>query len=273
MSEAELPKENYDEAIEKYYKLKEMYEKNYNKKKNVIKRRKISPKEKRRLLQKLQRRCINCKKRGGTIFTNTNGILQAVCGHKAGPCDLHIEIKKSDWRYLPDVISYVKKIVDNIKQEIIETKLNLLFGLESEKITIQKFDTQKGNFEKAYSLLTDLEERLEISHNWKERKEKEQEFILELYNLKDEFSHAIAEYRKTGRSALLEDAIEIYIDRILPKEKSLQDEQYATMYVDKVDVGGFLILNKELPDKYILRTPPLDVYDNEYNWAEGTVIK
>ena len=39
---------------------------------------------------------MNCKKEGGTIFSNKDGILKAVCGRKDDKCNLDIEINNVD---------------------------------------------------------------------------------------------------------------------------------------------------------------------------------
>jgi len=269
----EHSQEDYMQALRQYYKLKQTYEQYYRKKKRNIKNRDISLEEKRSLLRKFKMPCINCRKKGGTIFTNDNGILKAICGVAQSPCSLDIEIKKADWRYLPTVIEEAKIIVHKIKKQIIKTKLNFLFGLESEDITIKAFEKLKTEFDKAYGLLVNLEERLQVNYAEKQRAEEIEQYKLQLYLANEEFSAAIEEYRATQNTALLSDAIEIYIDKILKLQKLIQETKYAEIYVDKEKKDGVLILNRDPPDKYVLKAFPLGILQNEEEWDPGTIIR
>lgn len=263
--------EKYIEAIQEYYQLQKQYNDNYKKKKKKIKRRDISLDEKKKLLTKLKMKCIGCKRNVGTIFTNKDGILKAVCGDTASPCDFRIEIKKSDWRYLPLVIPHVKKIVDKIKIQIIETKLNFLFGLEEEHATVTIFETLKKDFDAAYALLVNLEENLAISENWVERKDMIKTYQIQLYEHNLAFSVAIEEYKQTQNTTLLTDAIKLYIKQILPLERRIHYNKYAYIEIDKEDKHGFIIQDQQPPDKYILKTIPTAILQREHEWDEGNV--
>ena len=84
------------EALETYYRLKKDYDAHVNnKKKDIIKNKNLSRKEKKRRLIELKFNCVKCEKAGGTIFTSKDGTLRAICGHRASPCDLDIEIKRA----------------------------------------------------------------------------------------------------------------------------------------------------------------------------------
>ena len=206
-------------------------------------------------------------------FTNDNVILKAILGVAQSPCSLDIEIKKADWRYLPTVIEEAKRIVHKIKKQIFKTKLNFLFGLESEDITIKAFEKLKTNFDRAYALLVDLEERLQVNYAEKQRAEEIEQYQLQLYLANEEFSAAIEGYRAAQNAALLSDAIEIYIDKILELQKLIQETKYAEIYVDKEKKDGVLILDREPPDKYVLKAFPLGILQNEEEWEPGTIIR
>ena len=85
-----------DEAIAYYYKLKGDYDKKYAHAKHTIfqSRNDISDKKRKAKIKKIKRKCVKCKQSGGTIFSNSNGILIARCGNKENPCSLDIQIKK-----------------------------------------------------------------------------------------------------------------------------------------------------------------------------------
>ena len=77
-----------------YYKLKEKYYNNIDKKRSYIKKdNTLTTSEKRKRIKELKNKCVNCGKEGGTIFDETNGMLKARC-NASDPCDLNMNIKR-----------------------------------------------------------------------------------------------------------------------------------------------------------------------------------
>jgi len=261
---------NYNDAIEEYYKLKQEYSRAYKRKLRALKNKDISLKEKRELLRKIKLPCIHCKKRVGTIFTNEGGVLKAVCGGTP-QCKLNIEIQKADTRYLPAVVADVQKIIQKLIREIIQTKLDFLFGLETEKDTVTLFEDLKERFNKASELLVNLERIMQQSYATKERKEVIEEATLQLYLENQRFASAIAQYQETQNTSLLTDAIEIYITKILSLQERIQYSKYADIYIDKVNKDGVIILDKEPPVAYVLKAPALTIRQKEHEWGPGII--
>lgn len=261
---------NYNDALENYYRLKGDYDRTYKRKLRAIKNKDISLKEKRELFSKLKLPCIHCKKRVGTIFTNQGGVLKAVCGGTP-KCKLNIEIKKADTRYLPAVIANIQDVLQNIKREIIETKLDFLFGLETEKATITLFETLKEKFHKANALLVNLEHIIQESYAIKERQEAVEEATLQLYLENERFVSAVTQYKETENSTFLTDAIEIYITKILDLQERIQYSKYADIYIDRENKDGVIILDKEPPVTYALKTPDLTIRQKEHEWDPGRI--
>ena len=153
----------YIEAFHLYYKQKNEYETKFKNKKNKIIRTNDTITNKKQLitLLKMKRKCINCKKKGGTLFTEEEGVLKAVCNADK-KCKLNIEINKADNSYLPEYLEEQNSIINLIKKEITQYKLDLLFGLESEEIVTQEFKSLRANFKqtnKALNLIKDVYEQ------------------------------------------------------------------------------------------------------------------
>ena len=267
----------YNNTLSDYYQLKQEYEKRWNKIKRKIKNMDISNKEKRARLKRKKVKCIQCKQPGGTLFTNKDGVLKAVCGHKAKPCKLHIELKKGKWKLVPSEIEDAEQVLERLKKRIIETKLELLFGLEEEDGVIKRFEQIKQKYESWYAHLVDLETLLEQNYNWKEKKEKIEKDNLKLYILNEEFKEAIEEFKKSNNLTNLQEAIEIYIKQILPVEKNLEHNKYSsisvccttedTLWCKEDDKTG-----NEKNYIYILKTPQIGILENEEEWDEGIII-
>ena len=81
-------------AITDYYKLKQKYENKIAiEKKKILENDSLTSKEKHKKFLQIKKTCINCKKSGGTIFSNNNNNISAVCG-AINPCKLNIQINR-----------------------------------------------------------------------------------------------------------------------------------------------------------------------------------
>ena len=272
------PADAYNDLLHEYYRLKQEYEKKWNKIKRRIKNMNISKKEKRAQLKKQKVKCIQCRRSGGTLFTNKDGILKVICGNKEKPCKLHIELKRGDWGLLPSKIQEAQNNLEHMKKLIIETKLELLFGLEEEDRVVSRFEEIKKRYENWYTHLIDLETFLEEKYNWKERKANIEQDNLKLYILNEEFKEATNEYKKSNNIKNLQEAIEIYIKQILPLEEEILYNKYSSISVCCTTEGSLWCKeddkksNKDKDYQYILKTPKIGILQNEGIWEEGTII-
>ena len=254
---------DYDEALNKYYELKAKYDKAWRKGKKKIKRSNDSMEEKRRKVQNLKKKCVSCRQHGGTIFSSDEQYLKAKCAADK-PCKLNIEIKKGIYKYLPTEIEYHRKLLADLKKKIIRIKLDFLFDLEKESETIAKFEKVKKIFESYFEHLNTLEILLQENYNWKRRKNEIELARLQLYTLNEQFKQAIKEFNETDNITLVKDAIGIYIDQILPLQDDVQNNQYATLYIDADDE------EKEMKFKLVARG--VDIIQKEEIWEAGKVI-
>jgi hypothetical protein len=84
--------------------------------------------------------CIVCKQDGGSIFTETDGKLKAICGNISQPCGFHIEVSRGKYASLETLMNESLDEVRATKDEIIRMKLDLLFRFISEDELLKKFD-------------------------------------------------------------------------------------------------------------------------------------
>jgi hypothetical protein len=117
----------FQDAIKKYYKLKNDYDESIQEqKKKILSMTGLSLKEKRIEFRKLKNKCVNCKRPVGSIFnTKLEGnnkyyskdrVLVALCGDRDDPCPLNIEINLSS--------------INDLRKIIIEERLNLLLNVQ-----------------------------------------------------------------------------------------------------------------------------------------------
>lgn len=146
-------------AINDYYILKKKYNSKYNSNKNKILKSDASTKEKRIRLNKYQRKCIKCGKPVGTIFSKNNNILIAKCGDETNPCKLDIQIDIGSYNNLNTLYKTIQDDIELAKKIIINIKLKLLYGIETEENVEKEFIDMKENYQ---SLISGFEKIIEI---------------------------------------------------------------------------------------------------------------
>ena len=130
----ELYTEDVLNAMNKYYKLKSDYEKKYKKTvKNIANNDLTSLAKKRRLISSIKPKCVKCKRDVGTIFSNKDRVLTAKCGDTITPCGLDIQIHRGSVMSESKAADYWQNEIENEKLNIIQTKLDFLFGFVSEE--------------------------------------------------------------------------------------------------------------------------------------------
>jgi len=224
------PHISIDNALQEYYKLKDQYDKMYDSKKHaIITDNTIQYSKKKEKIAELsqKRKCVVCKAAGGTMFTNENRILKAVCGSKSQPCGLNIEIARGKKGNIEKLITQSYKKIENIKENIIKFKLDLLFRYISDDQLKQKFDeskkeleTELTKYEKMYNIYID-------NTSSPEKVEKLKVLNTELYTYVEQFKSIMKEYMESGRVEVVKPAIEIYLNYIVPIAEKIRNVTYV----------------------------------------------
>jgi len=215
--DSETQKERDNQILNKYYSLKNEYDTKYNDyKKNLLKNKTLDMKEKKKELLKHKRKCIKCGKKDGTIFINTNEILEVKCGDISSPCDLKIKIEKNLYDYIPEGIKDTSSTINDIKTEIIKNKLDLLFQYSNENDVLTLFKKQSSElneFMEYYNELITID--INLHHDSKKK--------IELKNMnitKNELLEQIKElldiYKKEKNNSAIKDIISIYKNDLYP---------------------------------------------------------
>ena len=255
MSESKL-----NEAISNYYKLKE----NYDVKINEIKL-KINSNTRYTLAEKAKafkqmKKCINCKQDGGTLFTNKDGILKAVCGNIDKPCDLHIEIDKGKYKLSNELLEELNKKINKLKIDIIKIKLDYLFGYISESDALAKFNTLKEELNRDNDLFKKVEMfYINIAENPEDEtrlKILENDFFVKVNKIKD----ICKIFMSTNNNFLLKAVADNYVGEILPLSKEISDLKYIFKDIEKSE-DIFYLIEKHVTLKSL-----------EYTLEEGKIL-
>jgi len=229
----------FKDALNTYYSLKNQYENNFNKDKNKIKNTPgLSWREKRSEFQKLKKKCINCKRPVGTKFqtiTEENvdeRHLTAICGDRANPCPLNIDLNIG---YTVDILDVIQKDEKNIaedKKTIIKEKNNLLFGYTTAKMAVASFDILKemiSNTMQNYEYT--LKMYMDITNN-KEKTNATKKLQAELFLNIANYKKLIDDYENSQDIQYIVDALELYKTEILPQSKKIMNAKYAYSEVE-----------------------------------------
>ncbi len=249
---------DFDAAINTYYKLKQKYDIYIR---NEVKKIRLSPdlttKQKQEKFSEFKKRCIGCKKNGGTIFRQEGTNLIAQCGNTDKPCKLDIHLQRAKYMPMYNVIQILNTEINNKKAEIIQTKLNFLFGFSSEKDTVATFNYLKSQLveevkkyqkinEKYMSIIHDLPNRDEIN-----------KLNITLKTLIHDFKNLIKQYDETSDNQYLKDASNLYANQMVKVIKELQKLKYSvqTICSNLDDDDKHLVQNIYKPSQLQLVVP------------------
>ena len=230
-------KYTHAEAINEFYRLKDKYETLYYEKyvKPIVKNSK-NRKQKRVEFSKLPKHeCINCKRNVGTIFniSLTEFMFKkfiAKCGDLADPCPLDIQITSSYKNQYRNIIVDTMKAIEQTKLQIIKEKNSALFFnkfvmYNFEKLTSElKLDTQYVGEIIETDILKNNNPEKQLLLN-KIIDEFGKEYLLT-------FKQRINKYMETEDELVLNEALEFYINEIVPKLKEIQSLKYDVNYVE-----------------------------------------
>tara|TARA_Y100000389_G_C17466566_1_gene526199 strand:+ start:2541 stop:3341 length:801 start_codon:yes stop_codon:yes gene_type:complete len=221
----------FPDALNKYYKLKNNYETSIKKSVSKLISSDLTTKEKQEKFSELKKQCIVCRKSGGTIFIQEGNNLIAKCGHIDSPCKLNINLQRAKYIKISNEIFKLNTEINNKKADIIQTKLNFLFGFTQESKTLEVFNQFKSELiseVKQYQLVN--EKFISIIDNIPNRDE-----IKRLNNiissLIQSFKNLIKQFDETGENQYLKDAGKLYVDHIVTVFKELQKHKYSVQYV------------------------------------------
>ena len=248
--------EDYLNAISEFYKLKNKYDIQINKqKRKIITNSTLSNKQKRSAFQLLKPKCIKCKKPVGTKFIIKNNILNAVCGSISNPCSLNIYIDKGKSINLYDHVEYLMEEKDKLIIDIIKVKLDLLFNYTTEEQTMDEFKVLKDKYSKTCDQYeTFLNDLLNIIYKL-DSKEESDILKLQMYEFINNIKENINLYKKDKKDSHLQDAINIYINELLPSLEKDRKLKYAvSLILEKEETCNLYTL------PYIIQD--LDIYEN-----------
>lgn len=252
-----------NDVIKEYYKLKQVYETKIQSQKNsIMKNDKLTLKDKQDKFRKIIANCVNCGRKVGTIFENSENRLTAICGDKTKPCKLDIKIHRGAYIPLEELMNVFQTGVNDLKEEIITVKLDLLFGYEKEAQVLEKFNKLKDE------LSNDLEAVMEYKTQYLEKMynlDNKTELDVKMrafYNNISTIKSSIEEFNETGQIQLVKDIIVVYDKEMLPLLDEIRNVKYKYINME-YDSENFNLIRKTytLHDMmYAMETPKIESF-------------
>lgn len=240
-----MAQKDYKDAFNEYIKLKSSYEQRKDKEINKIsKNPNLSKKDKSNEFMKINK-CINCNKLGGTIFTQKDNMLIAYCGNSQ-PCKLNIQLQRSKHTNIVNKIDELNSIIIKNKQDIVKTKLDYLFGYTNQETTVEIFNELKNKLSSVTSINSRINEKfLDIVHN-NEKYSKLEKDNNTLLSYITESKQLINNYNETNENIYIKNAVELYVNSILPLVKIIQDTTYSSNFIyTNIKTGTHHLIQEE----------------------------
>ena len=246
------------EAIDYFYKIKDEYENTkLSKKTSIINNNLLSKKEKKRLWALEKPKCINCKNPVGTFFSTKDRKLIASCGSKYNynttkkyePCNLEIQINLGRISRYDHEKELYRNYINETKDKIIKTKLNLLFNIVSEEDTVKIFDELKIQLEQEleqYDILN--KESLNSINNLDNRDEliKSEENLQKKIGKINDILQNVNNLDTSQKKIQIKKAVDIYIEEVLKINQDivrLKYKKYSTDYDEENNI--FKLINSK----------------------------
>ena len=217
--------ESVENNINEYYRLKSKYNnENEKNKKKILNNKMLSIKEKKAEFKQLKPKCVNCGKPGGTTFASiiskeSDGgkfrELRAFC-NAVEPCGLSINIAVGNFENISSVLKTIDDEIYNAKNEIINDKNRLLFGLTTTEKVLENFDLHKDSIRDYTNLLENyLQIYIKITDD-PERKEKLNSELEKSYLHIQSIKDALYRFNETNGIEFVKSAVEIYQNQLRP---------------------------------------------------------
>jgi hypothetical protein len=263
--------EDTKDAIENYYKLKNAYDKRILKiKRDIVQNPILSKTNKIKALADLKVKCISCGNIGGTNFQQEKTKLFASCNvdqRVSKKCNLNIEIDRGEYETIFQRAKITSELVEEARSEIIQSKLDLLFGYITEQEAVANFNVQKEefdyldiNFKRVIPFYKD------VVHNDRNKK-----IISELkqviINSKQKMTNLQKQYQESGDQGFIHGIIEEYIHELYPNVSRLRERKYSKNVMECEDG------TEDCDTLFHLIQEPYTYSESEVEISESNVLK
>jgi hypothetical protein len=239
-----------NDATHGYYSFKEKYNTALEKRRQrlindpIINWKSLSSQQKAKRLAIIKPACIVCKQDGGSIFTETDGKLKAICGNISQPCGFHIEVSRGKYISLETLMNESLEEVRSTKDEIIRMKLDLLFRFINEDELLKQFDAVQHKLQEQQKMYAEFRSYyLSVTDNDDIRQDTDTltRVISEKVAQIKEYMNEFKESEWKNRS-IIDDILVLYQQDIEPAYMKLRETKYIYSQVETTEnANGALV--------------------------------
>jgi hypothetical protein len=244
----------YIEAIQTYFKIKAQYEEKELALKRTAYEKGSNKRDKRNRASAVKPPCIYCKRKVGTIFKCKDRKYTAICGDVREPCPLNIQIFGGYYENLTQILYSFKVYLEEIKETIIQQKMNTLFQYLNENKSAEKFKKNMEEYHSTNVMFKEIMETYQDLYDSPYKREQIKRKEIEIYELMQRIRDLLVEYQKsTSLGEMEERAARNIMETILDSHSTLENQihslrmlKYATVEMDelKTNEGKISILKK-----------------------------
>jgi hypothetical protein len=203
---------DYDDAIQKYFKMKVKYEKQVKNDPN-------------------SNICMVCNRNNGMIFSFRDNIYSLQCGNRNDPCSLDIRIRRGIYSSLSDVIQEKIKEQQTLRDRIIEIKVQFIFQEISETEMVATFEDTNRKWKELSKEIHVLQQN--IIQNEESYKKERTQFEEQIQRNVTDIKSVIDEYKSSKNMEYIHNVIQQYKDEIMP----LQDQMREYKQIEYIKKG------------------------------------
>lgn len=239
-----------NDAIHGYYSMKEKYNTALEKRRQrlmndpIINWKSLSAQQKAKRLALIKPACIVCKQEGGSVFTEADGKLKAICGNISQPCGFHIEVDRGKYISLETLMNESLEEVRATKDEIIRMKLDLLFRFINEDELLEQFEAVQHKLQEQQKMYAEFRSYyLSVTDNDDIRADTETltRVISEKVALIKEYMTEFRESEWKNRS-IIDDILVLYQQDIEPAFMKMRETKYVYSQVETTEnANGALV--------------------------------
>ena len=213
---------NYNEALNDYFKLKKKYEDEINDAKKQITKKELNKKIAFKKKLAIRPKCVHCKRPVGTLFSSKERKFIAICGDRTNPCTLNIEIYRGGNMNIDYLLDLFKEDINNLKENIIQQKLDTLLNYVSEQQSVSLFKKELKAYNGDSLIYKEIQDRYNSLYDNDDKRVLISQKNEELFGLIEKSRGYIEEYKKTNINEFLKLSIETNIKEIMPLVENIR---------------------------------------------------